>query len=671
MIIFLIAISYLLGLNAFHIAIPLFIIISFAIIIFIVIRLRKKSIIPICVFLTSIAFAAIYNFATPTRESYLGFVVDSSENYYLFQSGVHRFYVYEKDNDKQFGDILLIKDKPGELDFVTYESQFDFKEYLNNKGVKYSLSSYKVETKFALPLRTKVLRDRFLDHFDDDTKFLIDAFLFNNRDYNSSVISNASMLNLIFLFSMSGIYFSLLLKGVAKVIGWIFKKEIISDCLALIVFLPIFIFIFPKISIIRVTLVYVFRVINKHVLKNRFASIHLNSLAMIIMLIFNHAYAFQMGFYLGFFISFFIYFTGEITSRFHKKYYAWILRLLIFVFMFPISSYMQGSFHPLAFIYQVVLIPMNLVFIGVSLLSFYITPFPFLNAFGFIYNKSFDILSKIDISLVMGDFGPYFVFLYYVLLIAFLYFYENHRPNTMFIISAIMSALLIVSFLPIRNVLVNAIYFINVGQGDSILIQNKKHAVLIDTGGNQKFDMATKTLIPFFRKKQIYQLDALIITHSDFDHSGAATSLRNNFKVNNFLYNSSQFPYQVGDLYFDNINTISAKDENDTSLVFNLDFMNQKWLLMGDASKTVEKFLIDSNYDIDCDVIKVGHHGSKTSSSDDFIRLSTPKEAIISCGKNNIYKHPNKEVLDILNKYNVAIRRTDYEGTIAYQSYSL
>ena len=92
---------------------------------------------------------------------------------------------------------------------------------------------------------------------------------------------------------------------------------------------------------------------------------------------------------------------------------------------------------------------------------------------------------------------------------------------------------------------------------------------------------------------------------------------------------------------------------------------------MGDASKTVEKFLIDSNFDIDADVLKVGHHGSKTSSSDDFVRLVSPKEAIISCGKNNIYHHPNKEVIDILNKFNVVIRRTDYEGTICYKSYSL
>ena len=115
---------------------------------------------------------------------------------------------------------------------------------------------------------------------------------------------------------------------------------------------------------------------------------------------------------------------------------------------------------------------------------------------------------------------------------------------------------------------------------------------------------------------------------------------------------------------------MAATEDNEFSLVFNLSFLNKKFLLMGDASINVEKYLIENNFDIDCDILKVGHHGSKTSSSEEFIKKISPKEAIISCGYKNKYHHPNDEVVDILKKYNVKIHRTDYEGTISYQRLS-
>ena len=88
---------------------------------------------------------------------------------------------------------------------------------------------------------------------------------------------------------------------------------------------------------------------------------------------------------------------------------------------------------------------------------------------------------------------------------------------------------------------------------------------------------------------------------------------------------------------------------------------------MGDASvKTEEKIL--EKYDVDCDILKVGHHGSKTSTSEKFLKACSANEAIVSCGEKNYYGHPNKEVIDRLKKYNVKIRRTDEEGTICYLS---
>ena len=90
---------------------------------------------------------------------------------------------------------------------------------------------------------------------------------------------------------------------------------------------------------------------------------------------------------------------------------------------------------------------------------------------------------------------------------------------------------------------------------------------------------------------------------------------------------------------------------------------------MGDATTYVEKEIMKHVNAIPCDILKVGHHGSNTSSCDDWIRFINPKTAIVSCGKNNRYGHPNKEIVNVLNKYHIPMRRTDLEGTIKYSSY--
>ena len=88
---------------------------------------------------------------------------------------------------------------------------------------------------------------------------------------------------------------------------------------------------------------------------------------------------------------------------------------------------------------------------------------------------------------------------------------------------------------------------------------------------------------------------------------------------------------------------------------------------MGDASTYVEREIIKNENGVPCDILRVGHHGSNTSTCEEWIKYTTPEEAIISVGKNNRFGHPNKEVINVLNKYKIKIRRTDIEGTIVYK----
>nr|MCR5348817.1 MBL fold metallo-hydrolase [Bacilli bacterium] len=206
----------------------------------------------------------------------------------------------------------------------------------------------------------------------------------------------------------------------------------------------------------------------------------------------------------------------------------------------------------------------------------------------------------------------------------------------------------------------------DVGQGDCALIQDGLTTVMIDTGGINGFDIAQECLIPYLRKRRIYHIDALIASHQDYDHVGGVSSLCAHYEVRKYVTDVSSFPLRVGNLTFTNHNDYGFEEENEKSLFLSLSFMGKVWLFTGDAGVTVEKNVIRDYPDLDCDVLKVGHHGSDTSTSEAFLDAVKPEVAVISCGKNNKFGHPKTSVVRSLSKRGITIRRTDEEGTITF-----
>ena len=238
----------------------------------------------------------------------------------------------------------------------------------------------------------------------------------------------------------------------------------------------------------------------------------------------------------------------------------------------------------------------------------------------------------------------------------------------------------------------------DVGQGDSMLIRGEKN-ILIDTGGKLSYQKekwqekktesyAQRVIIPYLKATGITKIDYLILTHGDYDHMGEAINLVNNFKVEKVIFNCGEFndlekelikvldkkkiPYYscIKELNVDNnkLYSLNNKDygnENDNSSVIYTKLNNHKFLFMGDAGVGVEEDLIEKYNLQDIDVLKVGHHGSKTSSGKEFINEINPKYSIISVGKNNRYGHPNKEVLNNLS--DSKIYRTDQNGSVMFK----
>ena len=550
------------------------------------------------------------------------------------------------------------------MKITNYESRFDFKKYLHNKGVDKQIvvKSTTVDRKSIINIHQ--FKRRFLSKYDENTATLISAFLFNDKDYSNDVVSLINDNNLVYLFSLSGIYLHLLFAICNYLLLLRFSKKT-SFILTFVIFLPFAFFSFTKIGTLRVFGLYLLKFLNEFVLKKRkFAHIELVSILALIFLIIDYHLVYQEAFYIGFLLSVFAPFLLNSTKFLNKKK----RKLCSFLMFYGLLTPMQTSssyWHPLNLVYLSFLIPFNFVFLALSMLSVIIP----INSIVVFVGKGLiwvlKIMDTIKVRIPFGNWGGMFSVLFYSVFMFFVYYLESVRLKHAKIALLVLLSLTAGSVIPLQEPLSNCVYFVNVGQGDSIIIKNKSYTIMIDTGGNKSFDMAKETLIPFMNKKKITHLDALILTHDDFDHSGAKDSLINNFKVKNVLTEQEQFPYKVGDLCFNNLNTFTFEEENDKSLVLSLEFMRKKFLFMGDASVITEEKILEK-YNVDCDILKVGHHGSNTSTSDKFLKAASPKEAIISCGEKNSYGHPHKEIIDRLQKYNVKIRYTSEEGTICY-----
>ncbi len=237
------------------------------------------------------------------------------------------------------------------------------------------------------------------------------------------------------------------------------------------------------------------------------------------------------------------------------------------------------------------------------------------------------------------------------------------------------------------------VHYIDVGQGDSILVQTKDKNILIDSGTRKSSD----NLINYLKKQHIKKLDYVLATHPHEDHIGGMPKVIDEFEIGNFYApkktaNTKIFKDMILQLKKKNLKINVAKkgisldlsndssldflapvkdnyeNTNDYSAVIKITHGNTKFLFTGDAEKTSERDILNSNVDLSSNVLKVGHHGSHSSSSKEFLDKVNPKMAIISCGKNNDYGHPHKETMKELKKRNIEIYRTDIDGNILLTS---
>ena len=255
------------------------------------------------------------------------------------------------------------------------------------------------------------------------------------------------------------------------------------------------------------------------------------------------------------------------------------------------------------------------------------------------------------------------------------------------------AGLAVVVSVPTQQGDILGVHFINVGQGDGVFIETPTHRRILIDGGKQDSSVAFKVgdLMPFYDKR----IDVVVATHADSDHIGGLIDVLDRFEVGVLVVQSKandKFLNQVliqkahekqvqvreahtiqdiviGDVRFEFIRPtqpIHYENENQKSVVVKMVYKNDSFLFTGDIDNDIEMQFIQDRVDVSADVLKVAHHGSKSSSNDLFIQAVNPNIAVIQAGKDNSYGHPHAQVLERFKAQRIL--RNDQNGTISLYS---
>lgn len=302
----------------------------------------------------------------------------------------------------------------------------------------------------------------------------------------------------------------------------------------------------------------------------------------------------------------------------------------------------------------------------------------------FIYFRKVNLISLLFFNILRKLYGLIFLFGFIVQNLINLKLPEltiHYAPRILFVILFIVFYIqclkhfkwkyLLILFVPLLEIYCNPffqVYTLNLGQADCSVIVEPFHksVVMIDCGQNLYRDNVERIIMPFLENKNIHTIDTLILTHDDFDHNGGYDSLKNKIEIKQVIEDSNQI-VNVDYPFYLLLSEREAKDTNDSSIISYFTYDHLTYLFMGDASKQIEKQLM-ATYDLKADVIKVGHHGSNTSSDPDFLDSLDCKVALISCGYKNKYGHPSVETLKTLENLHINTLCTSDCGSIAMYS---
>ncbi|MFS0780845.1 DNA internalization-related competence protein ComEC/Rec2 [Bacillus sp. 1P06AnD] len=573
--------------------------------------------------------------------------------------------------------------------------------------------------------KVKEIRLRGLNHieqsFSSESRGFVAALLFGESGWiDEETYSAYKRLSLVHILAISGLHVTLVSAALFYLgIRLGAARETVQ--IVLIVVMPIYAILAGGApSVVRACLM-VMLFLSLSIIRKRISSLTVLCTVFLLFAIIHPFSMYQAGFQLSFFITFSLLMSWKIIgyAQFkNKAVQSLLVTCICQLASLPIILYHFQNIALWGFIWNVLYIPLYTFFLlPLSFVSFLfsVVGFPFagniiaLTDYSFHYSNSVALWMK-DAPLIQLSFAKPGILCICLLLALFIYFFYAWEKRLYRLVRKVGIFILALHLLLYFSVYLSPygeVTLIDVGQGDSILMKRPfgKGIYLVDAGGilsfsqeewmkkRKAFDPGKEIVVPFLLSKGIRSLDAFILTHDDADHIGGALAVLENIQVKELIIPEallqqfqttavwnvavkrripikavkSGYGWRKGGDVFRIVHPSQYEgDSNETSIVLWAKIGGISWLMTGDLGMEGEAKLLRSYPQLKADVLKIGHHGSKTSTSPLLLDTLMPKIACVSVGKNNRYHHPHASVLNELDKRKIPLLRTDQQGAITY-----
>lgn len=602
--------------------------------------------------------------------------------------------------DLNIGDIVNIRSKVNKAYTNGNPYMFNYKFYLlknNIYGDIYCRTDPDIIGKsnsHLLRIRSKILNhivfkldSNFNENESSVLKSIFTGFNFLSEDYTNDV----KVLGISHVFAISGLHIIILYTIFNKLFG-IFKinRKIISWLSLFLIAIYGYAVGLPS-SIVR-AFIMLFIVELSNQMQIDWYNLNNLIIAAIVILLMNPYNLFDVGFIFSFLATFTILYLYPKFKKQNRKVRNYLmLSTLVYIIILPIQLRFFNEFTFGFIVGNTIILPIFTLIIQLSAIVLLIP-----NSFNYVFvqlikfclkiiNYIFITIDSFNVQIhSFMSFSLLMIIVYYIIIFAIynrhyiitLNYFNKQTLKNMFLISVIMPVIL--------NILnpITTINFVDIGQGDCLLVRQYFKNFMIDTGGSYKSEDKSGTyLVEYLNKIGLNSLDYIFLTHFDEDHSknlidinksynpivlsrtNGEKVLRSKYNQNNHYVNLQDNQLiKIGNVYIKVIDKPISDEENDKSIVYKVYVNDISLLITGDISGEYERNIL--NEDITSDILKISHHGSKNSSDLNFLKKVNPKLSIISVGRRNDYGHPHHQTLDNLNKLNIPVKRTDKDGNI-------
>lgn len=581
-------------------------------------------------------------------------------------------------NNLSYGDKIKVKGTLITPSKNTNQNTFNYQKYLYYKKIYYLVEATSINKIANNHNYLYTIKNTLYQKINKlKSSNYIKTLLFCDNTLSKEIKESYRINGISHLFSVSGMHINFFVSIIYLYLNKITYNKRIKYLITNI-FIITYLILFPSSSLLRSAVMSILYSIN-YLLKLKIKKIDILLLTLGVSLLINPFIIYDLGYIYSYTITFFLVLSSSTLKKKNKINKIIYISLLSFLISIPITIYNSFEINIISILLNIILVPIiSIIILPLTILTYI---FPILDSILYLFTNTLEtislFISKINITkIIFPKPSLLIIVLYYIII---LLSYQNKKY---FYLNIIL--LIIIYISPYLNSNFEVVMF-EVGEADCHLIKYpyNKNTILIDTGKNEY--KIKNEVIPYLKSIGIKKIDYLIITHGDLDHIGGSITLINNFQVKNVVLNKGTFtdlekeliknlnkkkiPYQINiskinlsnhTIYL--LNNTKYNNENDNSIITYFTYQKYKFLYMGDASITTEDNLLE-NYNLNnISILKVGHHGSNTSSSKDFISQINPSISLISVGENNIYHHPNKEVINNLSKSR--IYRTDINNMV-------